>query len=279
VGLKPTYGRVSLRGVYPLCWSMDHVGPLARSVADCAIVLNAIAGYDATDPTSADVAVPDYTHGLANGVKSLRIGLPLEHAWDTLSDSVRSATTQATEALTRLGAATSDVSLPAFSESMAVSGAIMGPEALLTNRDLLRDHGPSLSTKVRQRLERGASVTAEQYIRGQQARARMVQETRELFRTVDILALPTCPVVAPPYDANEVEANGAKLGVVAALTLLTRFANLTGLPAISVPCGFSEDGLPVGLQLIGKPFDEATVLRAAFAYEQATEWHRKHPIL
>ncbi|MBI4298069.1 MAG: amidase [Chloroflexi bacterium] len=279
VGLKPTFGRVSLYGVYPLAWSLDHAGPIARTAEDCAILLNAIAGYDAVDPVSVDVPVPDFTSNLAGGVKALRIGLPQEHGWAVLSDSVRWVAERAVKTLAELGATVTDVSLPAIAESHAISGHIQVAEALVSDGEILRNDGNTLSTRVRQRLESGLAVTVDQYIRAQQARARMIQETRELLRNIDVLALPTCPVVAPPHGISEMKFGGMTLGSTAALTYLTRFANLTGLPAISVPCGFSEEGLPVGLQLIGRPFEEATVLRAAYAYEQATEWHGRHPSL
>ncbi len=279
VGLKPTYGRVSLNGVTPLCWSMDHVGILTRTVEDCAIVLNFISGYDPRDPSSVETPVPNFTTGLKRGNKSLRIGLPLEHAWNVLSDTVRSVVGRATEVLAELGASVTDVSLPSFSSSQDVSSRIMAAEALVSNGELLRSHWSSLDPKIKQRLEMGLNATADDYIRAQQARARMTRETLEVMRQVDILALPTTPIVAPPRGVEEIDVEGTRLRVLTGLTLLTRFANLTGMPAINVPCGFSEEGLPVGLQLIGRPFEEATVLRAAYAYEQTTEWHKRHPVL
>lgn len=279
VGLKPTYGLVSLRGVTPLCRSLDHVGVMARTVEDCALVLGAIAGYDPEDTTSVDALAPDVAAGLRDGVKSLRIGVPGEHARDVLSSSVRDAVRQAVGVLAGLGASVVEVPASLLSDSVDIALPIMRAESLAAHGELLRAHGSRLDPKVKQRLEAGLTVSAVDYIRAQQARAALTRGIRNAMHQVDLLALPVCTVVAFERGASEVDVDGRKVSAIDALTRLTRFSNLTGQPALSIPCGFSSDGLPIGIQLVGRPFEEATVLRAAYAYEQATDWHQRHPRL
>jgi len=279
VGLIPTFGRVSLRGVFPLSWSMDHVGVITRTVQDCAILLNAISGYDPQDPSSPDVEVPDFAANLDQGVQGLRIGLPLAHAWDILDDTVSNRVTRATETLAQMGASLTEVSVPFFSSIADAFSPIARGEAIVSYQDLLKSSASSLDPNVKQRVEMGLTVSTPDYIRAQQARSRLRQEARAVFQQVDLLATPTCIIAAPPYSTEEVKVGGTKMTLLDALGRLTRFANFIGLPAISVPCGFSEGGLPIGLQLIGRPFEEAEVLRAAHAYETSNQWRLHHPSL
>ena len=277
VGLKPTYGLVSRYGLTPLSWSLDHPGPMVRTVEDAALSMNAIAGYDPNDVASARVEIPDYTTALTGDVRGLRIGVVKEYFEAPLDPEVDRSVRDAIGVLESLGAVVTEVSFPMFNDSQAISGAILMSEAAAYHRNLLASDGEKLYPPVRVRLEAGLFVSAADYLRAQQARFLFDRQARELLEHVDLLAGPTEPVTAPLLLAERVRAGEREVGTTGALTQYTRPYNLTGFPAISVPCGFSEAGLPMALQLAGRPFDELTVLRAAHAYEQATEWHSRRP--
>jgi aspartyl-tRNA(Asn)/glutamyl-tRNA(Gln) amidotransferase subunit A len=277
VGLKPTYGLVSRYGLTPLSWSLDHPGPMVRTVEDAALSMNAIAGYDPNDVASARVEIPDYTTALTGDVRGLRIGVVKEYFEAPLDPEVARSVRDAIGVLESLGAVVTEVSFPMFNDSQAISGAILMSEAAAYHRDLLASDGEKLYPPVRVRLEAGLFVSAADYLRAQQARSLFDRQARELLEQVDLLAGPTEPVTAPLLLAERVQAGEREVGTTGALTQYTRPYNLTGFPAISAPCGFSEAGLPMALQLAGRPFDELTVLRAAHAYEQATEWHSRRP--
>jgi aspartyl-tRNA(Asn)/glutamyl-tRNA(Gln) amidotransferase subunit A len=277
VGLKPTYGLVSRWGLTALSWSLDHPGPMVRTVEDAAITMNVIAGHDPKDVASAKVAIPDYTSALTGDVRGLRIGMPKEYFEAPLDPQVRKAVQDAVSLLESMGAEVKEVSFPMFNESQAISSTVLMSEATAFHRDLLEKDGHQLYEPVRQRLEAGLFISAADYLRAQQARTLLDQEGRRLLDDVDLLAGPTEPVTAPEILAPRVFAGEQEIGVVGALTQYTRPYNINGFPAISVPCGFSSTGMPIGLQLAGKPFDELTVLRAAHAYEQATDWHTRRP--
>jgi aspartyl-tRNA(Asn)/glutamyl-tRNA(Gln) amidotransferase subunit A len=279
VGLKPTYGLVSRHGLTPLSWCMDHPGPLVRTVEDAALTLNAIAGHDPQDIASSRAAIPDYTAALVDNVRGLRIGVPREYFDAPLDAEVARAVRKAIDLLEELGASVTEVSFPMFRHAQAISSTILMAEAAAYHRELLARDGDKLYPPVRLRLEAGLFITAADYLKAQQARALFVRELGGLLREVDLLAGPTEPVTAPRLLAEEVEIGGQTVGVTPALTQYTRPYNIAGFPAISIPCGFSESGLPIGLQLAGRPFDELTVLRAAHAYEQASDWHLRRPAI
>ena len=266
VGLKPTYGLVSRHGLTPLSWSLDHPGPIVRTVEDAALAMNAIAGHDPNDIASSREAIPDYTTALTGDVRGLKIGVPREFFEAPLDPEVAAAVQQAISQLEDLGAIVTEVSFPLFQHAQAISGTI-----------LMAKEGDKLYPPVRIRLEAGLFITAIDYLKAQQARTVFNHETRQLLTDVDLLLGPTEPVTAPPILAEKVQAGEQTIGTTAALTQYTRPYNITGGPAISVPCGFSKSGMPIGLQLAGKPFDELTVLRAAHAYEQATNWRTRRP--
>ena len=271
VGVKPTFGLVSRRGIVPLSWSLDHVGPLARTVEDAAIVLQAIAGHDPLDGSSADEAVPEYRAGLRDGVRGLRIGVPDSFFFDGLDDEVEAAVRAAIEALEAEGAAVSSISLPRIDEIPNAVTAIMLPDALAYHQKWLNERPDDYGDSVRFRLELAAAIPAVAYVQAQRFREMVVHEWREqVFSRVDVLACPTTAVSAPAIDESE-------LSTTFNLIRLTNPLNLIGSPCVSLACGFTEAGLPIGLQLVGRWFDEATVLRAAFAYEQATDWHNRRP--
>ena len=279
VGLKPTYGLVSRYGLTPLSWTLDHPGPMVRTVEDAALAMNVIAGYDPRDVASARVTVPDYTEALGEDVRGLRIGVPREYLDAPLDPEVRQSVHDALSVLESLGAEVREVSFPMFEHAQAISTTILLAEATAYYRDIVEKDGDRIYPPVRARLDAGLFISAADYLRAQQARALFDRETRSLLNDVDLLAGPTEPVTAPEIMAGTVLAGEREIGTVGALTQYTRPYNITGFPAISVPCGFSGSGLPIGLQLAGRPFDEPTVLRASHAYEQATGWGQRRPDL
>ena len=277
VGLKPTYGRVSRFGVLGLSWSMDHVGPLARTVEDAALALGGMAGYDRRDPASGNQPAPDFAQGINDGVRGLRVGVVRDYFFRNLDPDVAAAVETAAGVRAKAGAAVTEVALPLAAHSSVINLPVQLSEAATYHQALLRKHWDLYSPMVRSRLLPGFAVTATMYLNGQRARALLTQQARDLLTQVDVLLTPTEPVGAPRIGDDVVNIDGRAEGVVNALTRLTRPFNLTGLPAISVPCGFTSEGLPIGLQLAGRPWDEATVLRAARAFEQATDWHTRRP--
>ena len=277
VGLKPTYGLVSRAGLTPLSWRLDHPGPMVRTVEDAALTMNVIAGHDPRDQATVSREIPDFTEALTGSAEGLRIGVIREYFEAPVDAQVEAAVRAALAQLVEMGATVTEVSFPMFAESQAISGTILMSEAAAYHRELLARDGDKLTLSVRLRLEAGLFVTAADYIKAQQGRARFNHEMAELLREVDLLAGPTEPITAPPLLAGEVNIGGRTVGTTAALTQFTRPYNISGTPAISVPCGFSDEGMPIGLQLAGRPFDEGTVLRAAHAYEQASEWRLRRP--
>ena len=277
VGLKPTYGLVSRAGLTPLSWLLDHPGPMVRTVEDAALTMKVIAGHDPADSATTTRSIPDYTATLTGSVEGLRIGVVREYFEAPLDSEVETAVRAAVAQLSEMGATITEVSLPMFADAQAISGTILMSEAAAYHRDLLAKDGDKLTPSVRLRLEAGLFVTAADYLKAQQARARFNYEMSRIFQEVDLLAGPSEPITAPPILATEVDIGGRSVGTVGALTQYTRPYNISGTPAISVPCGFSQAGMPIGLQLAGRPYEDATVLRAAHAYEQATDWHRRRP--
>jgi aspartyl-tRNA(Asn)/glutamyl-tRNA(Gln) amidotransferase subunit A len=279
VGLKPTFGRVSVFGTVPLSPSLDHVGPLARSVADAAILLGLMAGRDPLDPTSSPRPIEDYRAALRKPPGEFHLGLPREHYWEKLDPEIRRVTEAAVQEMKKRGAILREVSIPHLTASLDAATAVSLAEALYVHQAAgyfparARDYGE----EVRQRIESGAKVTAVQYLAGLDVRKRTLAEFEEAFREVDAVVAPAVPVFPPPIGAEFVDIEGEKIGVRPALVGMARPANFTGLPAISVPCGFTRGGLPVGLQFIGRAFDEATLLRIAYSYERTHDWNRRHP--
>ena len=277
VGLKPTFGRVSRRGVYPLSHTLDTVGPMTRTVRDAALVLNVIAGHDPEDSSSSRRPVEDYAAGLEQGVAGMRIGIPEEYFFDLIDPEVEKTVLQAARTLESLGASVDRVSIPAFEHAIPISGTILLAEAAAVHIDRLRRCPDDIGADVRARLTQGALTSAVDYIKAQQARTVFNRRVADAMRDFDLLLAPTAPVAAPRIDEASVEIDGVSTGVLALLPRLTRGFNICGVPVVSVPCGFTEAGMPIGMQLAGRPFEEAAVLRAAHAYEQATAWHRRRP--
>ncbi|MDA0770586.1 MAG: hypothetical protein BZY79_03485 [SAR202 cluster bacterium Casp-Chloro-G4] len=277
VGLKPTYGLVSRHGVFPLSHSLDTVGPMTRTVRDAAIMLNAIAGHDPRDTSSANRPEQDYTAGLDQGVRGLRIGVPQEYFYDVIDDEVADAVKSAAAVLKGLGALVEEVSIPILEQSIPISGALLITEAAEVHMDNLRNCPDDLGADVRARLQVGAATSATDYIKAQRARVVFNCEVAAVMKTYDILLAPTVPIGAPNLDDDLVVVAGSKHAKLAVMPRLTRPFNITGTPTISVPCGFTSDGMPIGMQLSGRAFEDALVLRVAQAYEEATDWHTRRP--
>jgi aspartyl-tRNA(Asn)/glutamyl-tRNA(Gln) amidotransferase subunit A len=278
VGLKPTYGRVSRAGALPLAWSLDHVGPLARSVADCAILLQAIAGHDARDHASAARPLPDFSADLARGVAGLRVGVPREYFFDIVEPDVERLVRDAIATFEQLGASVDAVSLPHVGHAQLAGNVIMSSEAAAWHSTWLRERPHDYGPDVLQRIRGGLLVRATEYLHSQQMRTLIQQDFAQAFEQVDVVVGPTVPVVAPPIGRTFEPVGPLKVPPRAVANRTTVPCNLTGMPAISVPCGFS-DGLPVGLQVMAAAFAEPLVLRVAAAYEAATQWRQQRPTL
>jgi aspartyl-tRNA(Asn)/glutamyl-tRNA(Gln) amidotransferase subunit A len=279
VGFKPTYGRLSRYGITALAWSQDHAGPMARTVEDCALVMNAVAGFDLNDAASVNLPVPDYTKALKSPIKSLRLGVVKEFLEAPIQPEVKECIWRALDKLVELGGTVSEVSWPLYPYSAAIASTIQMAEATAYHSKLIKENGPRIYPPVRLRFEAGIFISATDYIQAQRARTLFYQQSQDLFRKVDLLVGPTLPVTAFPIGTSALTLKDQKVNVISLLTQFTRPFNLNGFPAITIPCGFSNDDLPIGLQLAGRPFGEETVLRVAHVYEQATEWHRRRPPL
>lgn len=273
VGLKPTYGRVSRHGVVTLAWSMDHVGPIARTVEDAALLMNAIAGYDPLDPASARVPVPDYTAGLNGEVRGLRAGLLKESFQEPMEEDVRRLVLAAAGVLEEAGMVVEEVSIPETMLAPPVSTTILFSEASAYHDAWLRARAHEYGPDVRERLELGKLFLATEYLQAQRARAAINGAVARALERVDVLLLPTVPVEAPLLGQQTVRPGDGEEEVQAALVRFTRLFNITGSPVVSVPCGTTSAGLPAGLQIAGRPWEEGTVLRVAYAYEVRTPWH------
>jgi aspartyl-tRNA(Asn)/glutamyl-tRNA(Gln) amidotransferase subunit A len=276
VGLKPTYGLVSVAGVVPLAETLDHAGPLARSVTDVCIMLQAV---DGKYPKGA--RAPDFRKLRKSIPRQFRLGWPKEYFFDRVDPAVRRAIDAAAKTMESLGGRIDDVSLPHLSESVEPSTNIAMAEA--TRYHESQGYFPARAGEygedVRKRLEMGREVRAVNYLNAFVVKRETEKEFQNTFAQVDAIIAPTLPIAAPRIGENEVMIGGKKETVRSALVRMNRPANLTGDPAISVPCGFAREGLPIGMQLIGPRWSEQRLLAIALAYEDATEWHKRHPVL
>jgi aspartyl-tRNA(Asn)/glutamyl-tRNA(Gln) amidotransferase subunit A len=280
VGLKPTYGRVSRAGAMPLSWSLDHVGPLAPTVRDAAILLGVIAGADAADTTASSRPVPDYAAGLDRPITGLRVGVPDRYYWEGLDGEVLGAGRGAVEELRGLGAQVIECALPDPALLNDLANVIARCESAAVHARIVRESPHALQPAVLARLEVGLHVSAHDYLQAMRLRARATRTfVDEVFARVDVLVAPTIPEPAPTLAAVKAGSPDEIVHRMGRFSRLTRPWNALGLPALSVPCGFTADGRPVGLQLVGRPFDEATLLRAGHAYEQTAGWWRRRPAL
>ena len=273
VGVKPTYGRVSTRGVIPLSWSLDHVGTIAATVSDAAILLQAIAGYDPRDITSADVPVTDYVAALRENPKPLRVGVPRPFFFEDLDPEIAAGVDQALSVIQKLTGNVREVTLPVNTDR-----ALQNAESYAYHAEWVAKTPELYQPETLRRIRTGASVSVADYIH----RRRELDESRRtitsVFENIDLFVTPTTPI--PPPTIAELEDNPDALRPRELLMLRnTRPFNVWGLPAISIPCGFTAEGLPIGLQIIGPHWREDWVLRLAHACEQATGWHKRMPTI
>ena len=273
VGLKPTYGRVSTRGVIPLSWNLDHVGPLTRTVRDAALMLSVLAGFDPHDPASLDIPVGDYLVNLEQGVKGWRIALAAGEYIDASSAEVLAAVSEAAGVFKALGATVEKVDLGWMAPAALANGQMTQADGAAFHCDRLAAHPERFGADVLQRLQAGAALTSTEYSLARRTQVESRRRFEMFFEKYDLLLSPTTPIPAPPIEGT------AAVDAARKLTRFTAPFNLTGLPALSVPCGFSAEDLPIGLQLVSKHWSEAKVLQAGHAYEQATEWHSRMPDL
>lgn len=278
VGLKQTYGRVSKFGVMSHSYSLDHAGPMTKNVEDAALVLQAIAGWDPRDPSTANVPVPNYSRALTGMISRIRLGIPKEHFYADLDPEVQQAVEKAIKVLQGLGASVEEFSMPHLKYGLAAILAVELTSSTTYHARYMKriaEYQPDVRTLV----ELGLFMLATDYLKAEQLRRVLINEAREAFKRVDVMITPTEPIPAWKTGQATIRIGAKDVSVLDASWRNTFPYNLTGLPAITVPCGFSRTGLPIGLQIAGKPFDEETVLRVAHAYELNTDWHSKKPSL
>jgi aspartyl-tRNA(Asn)/glutamyl-tRNA(Gln) amidotransferase subunit A len=294
VGLKPTYGRVSRYGLVAFASSLDQIGPITKDVTDAAVLMNVIAGHDPRDSTSANIAVPDFTAALKKDVKGVKVGIPREYFIEGMDPDVDKAVRDAVKTLEGLGAAVKEVTLPHTAYAVATYYILATSEASSNlarydgvkygvraegAKDLLdmymRSRSQGFGPEVKRRIMLGTYALSAGYYdayykKGQQVRTLIKRDFDEAFKSVDVIATPTAPTAA--FKIGEKSADPLQMYLS---DIFTISVNLAGIPGISIPCGFTKNSLPVGLQLLGKHFDEESILRASFAYEQATDWHTR----
>lgn len=283
VGLKPTYGRVSLAGVTPLSWSLDHAGPMATTAEDAALLLQAIAGHDPKDPSSVPAVVPDYLAAINEGIRGIRVGLPQRHFSEGMHADVEKAYRQAVALLQTLGATMVPVDIPHAHLATSAGNLIAMAEAATFHDKRLRESAELFDPLVRERLETAGFYLATDYIKAQRLRTLLLKEVVDAFAGCDVIAVPAYPRLPARVESAEAARTDVAVGAAPATYRASNsyIANMTGIPALVLPCGFSSGAppLPIALQLYGRHFEEATLLRIGHAYQQATDWHTRRPPL
>jgi aspartyl-tRNA(Asn)/glutamyl-tRNA(Gln) amidotransferase subunit A len=271
VGLKPSYGRISMRGVFPLSWNLDHAGPITKTVRDAALLLQVLAGYDELDPASINQPVDDYLSGLEAGVSGWRMAvLTGDYAWGS-DPEVLEAVREAGQVFESLGAKVQPVELNFLREAALANGLMTQADGAAFHHERLKDHPLGFGEDVRLRLEAGAAFTSSEYALARRTQTEMRRRMEFFFRDFEALLLPATPIPAPFIEGSDALEQARRL------TRFTAPFNLTGLPALSLPCGFTTQGLPIGLQIVCPAWAEKSLLQAAQAYEQSTEWHEHRP--
>jgi aspartyl-tRNA(Asn)/glutamyl-tRNA(Gln) amidotransferase subunit A len=280
VGLKPTYGRVSTRGVIPLAWSLDHLGPMTRTVKDAALMLKTIAGYDVDDPNSIDLPVPDYAASIADHTAPLRLGIPRAYFYEGIHPEIQAAMETALSVLKTFTRAQHDIAPLAtdntYSSVMDPYVVILRAEAYAYHKEYVAKSPELYQAQTLKRIQSGADITASAYIQSRRQLEQIRRSVSRVFETVDLLITPTTCV--PPFTIADLSDPNTLRDKELLMLRNTRPFNALGLPTISVPCGFTRDGLPIGIQITGPNWGETTVLRLAYAFEQATDWHNRHPV-
>jgi aspartyl-tRNA(Asn)/glutamyl-tRNA(Gln) amidotransferase subunit A len=278
VGLKPTFGRVSRTGIVPHSWSLDHAGPITRTVADAAAIMSVLAGYDPSDPSCRDEVVPDYASAIGRSIAGLKVGVCRNHFFGRNQACVEAAVESAIADLAKAGAAIVEFQLPNLEYGLAAIYAIELASSTAYHDSALRaGRTVHYAKDVRTMVEIGRFVSATDYVKAKQIRRILMTDVARAFETVDVILGPTLPLTAWSPDLENVEIAGVAESPLAASWRLSYLYNLTGLPALSLPCGFDADGMPIGLQIAAKPFDEMTVLRVAHAYERDQPWRDARP--
>ena len=267
VGMKPTFGRVSKHGVFPLAWTLDHVGPLTRTVEDNALLLNALAGHDPVDPYSVARKTEDFARDLARGIGGGVVGIPYGFYFEGLDGEVARRVREAIEVFRGLGAEVRPVEVPLLREALDAQRLVLAAEAYAVHAGRLRTEPGKFDEEVRERVAAGEAPRAYEYAEAQRTRLQSLRAFGRVLEEVDVLLSPTVPIPATKIGQREARIDGREEPVRAALNRFTGPTNLNGLPSLSVPCGLTEAGLPVGLQIMGRPFDEATLYRYGHAFE------------
>ncbi len=271
VGLKPTYGRISLRGIFPLSWNLDHAGPLTQCVRDAALLLQVLAGYDDEDPASVNAPVDNYLVDIDKGIKGWKVALAVGDYIEDSDAEILEAVRAAAKVFASLGAQVQEVNVEWLREA-ALANSLMTPaDGAAFHRERLKEHPDWFGEDVRQRLEMGAAYTSSEYALARRKQAEVRRRGEQFFHRFDLLLLPSTPIAAPLIEGNNAIEQARRL------TRFTAPFNVSGLPALSMPCGFTGSGLPIGLQLVAAHWAEAKLLRAAQSYEQASEWHLRKP--
>ena len=268
VGMKPTFGRVSKHGVFPLSWSLDHIGPMTRTVEDNALMLDVLAGHDPLDPYSVDLPEEDFARDLERDVRGAAVGVPGAFYFEHLDAEVEGLVRAAAEVFASLGAEVREVEIPNLWETLHAQRLTLAAEAYAVHEERLKAEPERFDDQGLERLLDGEKLEAFRYANAQQRKLHSRREFGLVLQEVDVLLTPTVPIAAPEIGQRETTIHGYEETVYSALTRLTGPTNLNGLPSLSVPCGLTASGLPVGLQLVGRPFDEATLYRFGHAYER-----------
>jgi aspartyl-tRNA(Asn)/glutamyl-tRNA(Gln) amidotransferase subunit A len=276
-GLKPTYGRISRAGVLDLSWSCDHVGPMTRTVADCAHMMNVLSGYDPADPASSRQPVPDFTSGLDSGFKGLRVGVPKEFFFDDIDPEIEAAVRAGITLMESEGASVRDVSMPWVALGRTINIALLGSEAAALHREIVQTRGDELSPAIRARLESAIVMPATGYIDAQRARRGFIEQMDAAMSDLDVLVTPSVPIQTPTIAECTPPAGSPDAPGGARLTDFTGVFDTTGQPSLSLNCGFTRDGMPIGMMINGRAFDEVSVLRSGAAFERAVGLLERRP--
>ena len=276
-GLKPTYGRISRAGVLDLSWSCDHVGPMTRTVADCAHMMNVLAGYDPADPASSQQPVPDFTSELDRGFKGLRVGVPNEFFFDDVDPEIEAAVRAGIDLMEREGASVEEVSMPWVAMGRTINSGLLLAEAAAVHRNVIQTRAAELSPAIRARLESAIIVPAVDYIDTQRARRKFIDQMDGAMSDLDVLITPSVPIQTPTIAECTPPPGSAEAPGGGALTQFTGVFDTTGQPSLSMNCGFTRDGMPIGMMINGRAFDEVSVLRAGAAFERASGLLERRP--
>jgi aspartyl-tRNA(Asn)/glutamyl-tRNA(Gln) amidotransferase subunit A len=273
VGLKPTHGRVSLRGVFPLSWNLDHVGPLTKCVKDAALMLQVISVYDPIDPTSIKMLTGDYLGHLVDDMEGRKIALGVGEYIEGADPEVVSAVCEAAKVFEAMGCRVQEVDVDWMRDAAIANRIMTQSDGAAVHRDRLREHPEMFGDDIRRRLEDGAKTTSTEYILARRTQTEVRKRCEQFFESQDLLLIPTTPIAAPTIEGYDAVEQAGRL------TRFTAPFNLAGLPALSIPCGFTSEGLPIGLQIVSRPWAESKVLNAGYAFEQVTSWHQNFPKL